>query len=465
MAVDPPAAPAPPRASPLELADSLATRGEREARRGALRIAAAGLGACDVHRATREVVALEGDELNVDGVRHHLDPSGRVLVVGAGKASMGIATALEEILGDRLAGGAIAVRGSEANPLERVTVLAADHPLPSGSSADAARQLLAIAAGATERDLVVACFTGGSSALASLPPAGVSAVEKRALHELLLSSGIGIVEVNTVRKHVSGIKGGRLADAARPARLVNLTVSDVAGDHIDAITDPTVPDSSRAGDAIAVLYGHGLWDATPQTIREHLQGTDAESPDLDADAIQTVLLVTGTTACDAMAVEATALGLAPVVVSTSLEGEARQIGKVLANMARHSAADGAPFAPGTVMLGCGGESTVTLAPAADFGEGGPNQEAAIAAALELEGAPVAAVFLDTDGSDGGTDHAGAIVDGITVERATGLGLDLRAALLEHRSQVALAALEDAVVTGPTGTNVNDLFAIVIKEDR
>ena len=163
--------------------------------------------------------------------------------------------------------------------------------------------------------------------------------------------------------------------------------------------------------------------------------------------------------------EATALGLAPVVVSTSLEGEARQIGKVLANMARHSAADGAPFAPGTVMLGCGGESTVTLAPAADFGEGGPNQEAAIAAALELEGAPVAAVFLDTDGSDGGTDHAGAIVDGITVERATGLGLDLRAALLEHRSQVALAALEDAVVTGPTGTNVNDLFAIVIKEDR
>ena len=231
----------------------------------------------------------------------------------------------------------------------------------------------------------------------------MSAVEKRALHELLLSSGIGIVEVNTVRKHVSGIKGGRLADAARPARLVNLTVSDVAGDHIDAITDPTVPDSSRAGDAIAVLYGHGLWEATPQTIREHLQGADAESPDLDADAIQTVLLVTGTTACDAMAVEATALGLAPVVVSTSLEGEARQIGKVLANIARHSAADGAPFAPGTVMLGCGGESTVTLAPAADFGEGGPNQEAAIAAALELEGAPVAAVFLDTDGSDGGTD--------------------------------------------------------------
>jgi glycerate 2-kinase len=152
------------------------------------------------------------------------------------------------------------------------------------------------------------------------------------------------------------------------------------------------------------------------------------------------------------------------VVSTSLEGEARQIGRLLANLARHSAADAAPFAPGTVMLGCGGETTVTLAHDAGFGEGGPNQEAAIAAALELEGAPVAAIFLDTDGSDGGTAHAGAIVDGMTVERAAGLGLDLRAALIEHRSQAAVAALDDALVTGPTGTNVNDLFAIVIKED-
>ena len=173
--------------------------------------------------------------------------------------------------------------------------------------------------------------------------------------------------------------------------------------------------------------------------------------------------MTGTTACDAMATASIELGLTPVIVSTSLEGEARQVGKLLANLARHSAANRAPFGPGSVMLGCGGESTVTLAPEGGFGEGGPNQEAAIAAALELEGSPVAAVFIDTDGSDGGTEHAGAIIDGTTVERAVAAGLDLRTALLEHRSQVALAALEDALVTGPTGTNVNDLFAIVIKE--
>jgi hydroxypyruvate reductase/glycerate 2-kinase len=464
VSADPPAAPAVPASrQPIEFVESLSERGDREARRGALRIAAAGLAACDVSRATRDAVALDGDELVVDGVRHRLDPAGRVLVVGAGKASMAIAAALEEIIGDRVADGAVAVTAGESNDLERIEVLRADHPLPSGSSAAAARRLFEIAAGANERDLVIACFTGGSSALASLPPNGVSAVEKRALHELLLSAGIGIVEVNTVRKHVSAFKGGRLAQAALPARLVNLTVSDVAGDHIDAITDPTVPDSSQAGDAIAVLYGNGLWERTPEAIREHLQRGQAESPQLDADAIQTVLLVTGTTACDAMSAEALDAGLAPVVLSTTLEGEARQIGKLLANLARHSAVDGAPFAPGTVLLGCGGESTVTLAADAGFGEGGPNQEAAIAAALELEGAPVAAIFLDTDGSDGGTGHAGAIVDGSTVERAAAAGLDLRAALLEHRSQVALAALEDALVTGPTGTNVNDLFAIVIKE--
>jgi hydroxypyruvate reductase/glycerate 2-kinase len=456
---------APTRSAPrIELLESLAERGVSDARRAALRIASAGLGACDVYGATHRAVALDGDDLIVDGVVHRLDPSGRVLVIGAGKASLGIATALEEILGDRLTGGAIAIRADQEGGLGRIKVLHADHPLPTAASESAARQLLEIATGAKERDIVLACFTGGSSALASLAPPGVSAEEKRALHELLLASGIGIVEVNTVRKHVSAFKGGRLAQAALPAALVNLTVSDVAGDHLDAITDPSVPDTTTAADAIAVLHGHGLWDRTPGSIQAHLKSEAAESPALDAGRIQTALLVTGTGACDAMAVAAAELGRIPVVVSTTLEGEARQIGKTLANLARHSAADGSPFAPGTALLGCGGESTVTLAPGGAFGAGGPNQEAALAAALELEGAAVAAIFLDTDGSDGGTEHAGGIVDGRTVERAAAAGLDLRAALLEHKSVAALTALEDALITGPTGTNVNDLFAIVIERN-
>ena len=461
-AADPPAA-APPRSGPRIEMGSLAEHGLSEPRRSALQIAAAGLAACDVHDATHRAVTLTGDDLIVDGVRHNLDPAGRLLVIGAGKASLGIASALERILGDRIAGGAIAVRAGTERRLERIEVLGADHPLPSAASQTAARRLLDIAASAGDRDVVLACFTGGSSALASLPPDGVSADEKRSLHELLLASGIGIVEVNTVRKHVSAFKGGRMALAALPATVINLTVSDVAGDHLDAITDPSVADTTTARDAIAVLHGHGLWDQTPRSVRTHLEGPNAESPALDSDRIQTALLVTGTSACDAMAVSAAELGLAPVVVSTTLEGEARQIGKTLANLARHSASGGSPFARGTALLGCGGESTVTLAGGAAFGSGGPNQEAALAAALELEGAAVAAIFLDTDGSDGGTSHAGAIADGHTVKRAAEAGIDLRAALLEHRSSAVLSALDDVVETGPTGTNVNDLFTIVIGE--
>lgn len=468
-AVDPVPAPvpgAPASAAPaIEGVEALADRGERGPRAAALCLVAAGLAACDVVSATGSTVALDGDVLVVAGERYELDPGGRVLVVGAGKASLAIATELERILGDRLDGGAIAIRGDQPQTLRGIEVMGSDHPLPTGRSIAAARRLLSIAESAGERDIVIACFTGGSSSLASLPPEGVSAAEKRDLHELLLSSGISIVEVNTVRKHVSAFKGGRLAAAAAPARLINLTVSDVAGDHIDAITDPSVADTSRAGDAIAILYGHGLWERVPASIRDHLQSAAAESPDLSGTTIQTVLLVTGATACEAMANEALALELNPVVISTSLEGEARQIGRLLANLARESGDRGSPFARGTAMLGCGGESTVTLAREGSFGEGGPNQEAAIAAALELEGAPVAAVFIDTDGSDGGTLHAGAIVDGRTIERAAAAGIDLRSALLEHRSQVALTALEDALVTGPTGTNVNDLFAIVVEGDR
>ena len=186
-------------------------------------------------------MSLDGDVLVVAGERYELDPGGRVLVVGAGKASLAIATELERILGDRLDGGAIAIRGDQPQTLRRIEVMGSDHPLPTGRSIAAARRLLSIAESAGERDIVIACFTGGSSSLASLPPEGVSAAEKRDLHELLLSSGISIVEVNTVRKHVSAFKGGRLAAAAAPARLINLTVSDVAGDHIDAITDPRSP--------------------------------------------------------------------------------------------------------------------------------------------------------------------------------------------------------------------------------
>jgi glycerate 2-kinase len=270
-----------------------------------------------------------------------------------------------------------------------------------------------------------------------------------------------IVEVNTVRKHVSAIKGGRLARRIAPARIVNLTVSDVAGDVLDAVTDPTVEDTSSPDDAVAILHDYGLWESAPESIRRHLRSPAAASPDLSGIEVSTTLLVTGHSACEAMSLEAAALGLEPVTISTSFEGEAREVGRFIANLARSSVADGQPFSAPSVLLACGGESTVSLAPGGEFGAGGPSQEAAIAAAIELDGTPAAAVLLDTDGSDGGTEAAGAVVDGRTVERARERGVDLRRSLLSHRSREPLEALGDLVISGPTGTNVNDLLAVAI----
>ena len=442
----------------------LAAVGMPELRAIALRVAMAGLEACDVGRATEQAVTPTDDGVAVAGREYPLTAGSRVVVVGSGKATLAIAAALERLLGDRLDGGAVAVReGEDTIALDRIEVLIADHPLPSERSVVAARRLAELADGAGPEDLVLASFTGGSSALTSLPPVGISLAEKRLLHETLLGSGAPIIEINGVRKHVSAVKGGRLAARIAPARLVNLTVSDVAGDVLDAITDPTVQDTSTASEAVAILRDRGLWDGLPAGIRDHLQSEAAESPRL-ADEPHTVLLVTGAGACDAMAAEARAAGVAAHVVSTELEGEANALGRELAELALGCTRDGIPVAPPCVLLGCGGEATVTLQAnglGGSFGAGGPNQEAAVAAALALAGAPVSACFLDTDGSDGGTRAAGAIVDGRTLARAREAGVDLEAAVTSHRSGEALAELGDAIVTGPTQTNVNDMFVLAV----
>ena len=440
----------------------LLDHGRADSRKLALRVAGAGLAACDPALAVERMVELRDDELIVDGRAHPIHPDGRIVVLGAGKASLKIAWALERILGDRLGGGTVVVRHDDAaQALGRIELLEAAHPLPDERSLAAARRLLDQAESLGERDLAVACFTGGSSALASLPPAGVSDADKRELHRLLLASGMPISEVNTVRKQVSAFKGGRLALAAAPARLINLTVSDVAGDPLDAITDPSVPNESTPADAIAVLRGHGLWDLVPDSVRSHLSDPRLAPPDLGGMEIHSTFLVTGETACEAMAAEAAAAGAEAVLISTSLEDEATSIGRILGGLAAESGLRGRPFPCPGVLIGCGGEATVRLGDGDEFGLGGPNQEAALAAAGPIDGLPVAAVFLDTDGSDGGSDLAGAICDGDTAARAEAERIDLRRALAEHRSGDAAMGLRDGIVTGPTHTNVNDLFVIAL----
>jgi hydroxypyruvate reductase/glycerate 2-kinase len=443
-------------------APELTGREPAELRDHALGVAAAGLKACDVGRATERTVTRTDAGVRIGEREFALGDNSRLIVVGSGKATLAIAAALERVLGERVDAGAVVVRhGEDALALERIEVLVADHPLPSERSIAGALRLTELAQSAQAGDLVLASFTGGSSALASLPPDGVSGDDKRHLHQLLLSSGAPITEINTVRKHVSAIKGGRLALLAEPATLVNLTASDVAGDVLDAITDPTVQDTSTSADAVDVLERRGLWGEIPASVRAHLESPASESPLLGFEPV-TELLVDGRGACAAMADEASARGLNSHLVSTALEGEAVAVGRELAALALGCLRGDGPVSTPCVLVGCGGESTVSLGHDGAFGNGGPNQEAALAVALSLpEGTPVCICLLDTDGSDGGTDAAGALVDGGTATRATAGAIDIAAALAAHRSGDALEALGDRVITGPTHTNVNDLFVIAV----
>ncbi len=407
--------------SPLRSATSrpCSSTGRPDPRTLALRVAAAGLAACDPALAVERMVELRGDELIVDGRSHPIHPDGRVVILGAGKASLKIAWALERVLGDRLDGGTVVVRHDDAaQALGRIELLEASHPIPDERSLAAARRLLEQAESLGERDLAIACFTGGSSALASLPPAGVSDADKRELHRLLLASGMPISEVNTVRKQVSAFKGGRLALAAAPARLINLTVSDVAGDPLDAITDPSVPNESTPADAIAVLRGARPLGAGPRRASAPTSPIRAWRRPISAGWRSTPPSWSpARPPARRWRCEAEAAGAESVVVSTSLEDEAVSIGRILAGLAAESVVRGRPFPCPGVLIGCGGEATVRLGPGDEFGLGGPNEEAALAAASRIEGLPIAAVFLDTDGSDGGSDLAGAICDGETAARA------------------------------------------------
>jgi glycerate 2-kinase len=441
----------------------LTDHGDHELRATVLNLAEVALAALSPSAGLRRSVALDGDHLVAGGRSYDLSAVDRLVVLGAGKASAKVATALEQMLGPRLDGGVAVVPRAAEKPMRRLTVLPGEHPVPGPASVTAARALLEHAARLGERDLAICVFTGGSSALASLPPPGISPTDKARLHRLLLSSGMSVVEINTVRKHVSLIKGGRLAQAIAPARILNLTVSDVVGDPLDCITDPTVQDTSTVAEAMSVLGEWELLDRLPSSVREYLTDcAESSSPDLGDVDIHSVLLARGEDGTEAVLKAAKAHGFSGVRLGGSLEGEAATAGRVLATLARESRATGSPWPRGTVVVACGGEYTVNLGPDADmrFGQGGPNQEAAVGAALALDGvAGIVALFADTDGSDGGTAIAGGLVDWSTAGRAREQGLSSRKGLVDHATTVLLEACGDAVLTGATLTNANDLVII------
>jgi len=423
----------------------------------------AGLAAADPYAATHRVVHREGEKLTVGDLQFDIGRFDRVFILGTGKASKGIALALEEILGDRIAGGLFVLRQGDPVSLEFTRVVYASHPVPDENSYQGARALLELSGTLTQRDLVFAGITGGSSALISYPVPGMTLQDKQRVHELLLLSGADIFQINAVRKHLSRIKGGWLARAILPATLVNLTVSDVVGDALDYITDPTVPDTSSFADARAVLDEFDLWDEFPPAAVEYLRegNKELETPKaFDGLPLHSFLLVPGDAACLGAYERAKALGFASMILTTKLEGEARDAGKFLAAIGQEALHRGRPMAPPCAII-VGGENVVSIG-SAPRGVGGPNQEFALSASLNIRALDnMLVASLDTDGTDGPTDAAGAMVDGSTLATARSKGLDPREALKRHDTYPLLKEVEDLIRTGPTGTNVNDLKLLLI----
>ena len=443
----------------------LLSHGNTVARQAALTIIEQGLAGADPYQAFHRTVGLEAGQLHVGQRRYDLDADRRVFVLGAGKATFPIAKALEELLADRITDGLIICKHGQQGELRHVNMVHAGHPIPDEHGLEGARRTLALAEQTQPGDIVLCCYTGGSSALLPYPVDPVTLGEKKEVNRVLLSCGADIFEINAVRKHLSRIKGGRLVAAIHPeAELINLTVSDVIGDHLDYITDPTVPDTSSLDDARATLTRYDLWNRLPSTVTQYLKtaGPDRETPkesDFKDRSLHSTILVAGDAACSSAAQAAEALGLETMILSTMLDGDSAELGRTFAAIGREIVQNHRPLAPPCAVI-AGGETLVTIDD--EFGLGGPNQEFALAAAVAIDGCDELLIAaIDSDGTDGPTDLAGALADGTTAGRARDAGIDLEACLKRHDVTRTLTSLGDAIETGATGTNVNDLKLLLV----
>ncbi|WP_245455746.1 glycerate kinase type-2 family protein [Neorhizobium lilium] len=401
------------------------------------------------------------------GLRTYLPQApadGRTIVVGAGKGAAQMAAALErlweETYPDRPLTGVVVTRYGYGCETRSIEVLEAAHPVPDKAGLAGAQRLVEDVSELTEDDLVIALVCGGGSALLPAPPQGMTLADEIALNEQLLASGAPIAAMNIVRKHLSTIKGGRLAAATR-ARVVSMIVSDIPGDNPAFVASgPTIPDHTTRHDALGIVEQYGL--ALPPAMMNHLLSPAADAPhphDPIFERHEHHIIASAGVSLEAAAEIARAHGVTPHILSDAIEGEARDVALVHAAIAREVAQRDRPFARPTVLLS-GGETTVTLK--SKGGKGGRNGEFALALALAIDGHEIVALAADTDGIDGSETNAGAYVDGTTARRLRAAGLDGRKLLDTNNSFEAFSALGDLFETGPTGTNVNDFRAILIR---
>ena len=392
-------------------------------------------------------------------------PRGRTIVIGAGKASAAMARALEDHWPAPLEGLVITRYGYDV-PCQRIEIVQAAHPVPDAAGLQAAQRILQLVSGLTADDLVIALISGGGSSLLVAPGPGLTLADKQAVNSALLASGASISEMNCVRRHLSALKGGRLAAACHPARVLTLLISDVPGDDpINIASGPTVADPTTCADALAIIHRYRI--AVAPAVRALLQSGQGESikpGDVRLAAVCTRIITAPQMALQAAAQVASAAGYTPHILGDSLEGEAREVGKTLAGITRQVVLHGQPFTPPCVLLS-GGETTVTLK---GKGRGGRNVEFLLALGVALDGLPrvpalpaIWALAGDTDGVDGAEEIAGAVLGPDSLARAWALGINPRASLDNNDGHGFFQALGDAVVSGPTLTNVNDFRAIVI----
>jgi hydroxypyruvate reductase len=430
-----------------------------------LAIFRAGLKAVDPYEATKRVLRLSGEELQVREHGYCLEDFKRIVAVGAGKAGAPMAQAVEGILGERLEGGLVIVKYGYTAPLKKVKIIEGGHPIPDEAGQHGAGELLEVVKGLGKDDLVFCLISGGGSALLPAPVEGVGLVEKQETTRILLESGASIHEINAIRKHLSRIKGGWLAKAVAPATMITFILSDVIGDDLDVIASgPTVGDRSTFSDCLSVIEKYDLNDRIPSAAMTHLlkgvKGTVQETPKPDDPVFRTGfnLIVGSNIQCLEAAVhKAKEMGYQTLILSSLIEGETREVAKVHGAILKEIIRTGKPLAPPACIIS-GGETTVTIR---GKGKGGRNQEFSLACGMEIAGWEGAAVFsAGTDGTDGPTDAAGAFADGSTVTRALERGLDPAAYLNNNNSYPFFEQLDDLIITGPTNTNVMDIRILI-----
>ena len=451
-----------------ELLDNAASQKDRFARELALGALNEAIVSADPARVVKERVKLEGHQLLVNTENYDLTKVNRIFVIGGGKGCVRMAVGIQEVLDGRITAGYLNVLRGTATGSQidhRIKLNEASHPLPDEAGVAGARKMKELVKDAEENDLVICLISGGGSALIPLPKEGVTLDDEKTITKALLDAGATINETNSVRKHLSAIKGGWLAKSAGKADILTLIISDVVGDPLDVIASgPTVPDTTTYADAISVLRKYRLWERTPDHIQKMLSdgsaGKIAETPKPGDEAFSRVrnyVLFNGRQACEAASSYMRKHGIASSILSTTLEGEASQIGATIGSIAKEMALWNSPLTKPAAVL-AGGETTVSVR---GKGIGGRNQEVTLAAALKIASIEAVAVAsIGTDGIDGPTDAAGAIADGKTITRAEAAGLSATDYLVNNDSYHFFTKLKDRVVTGPTGTNVNDIAVIV-----